>query len=89
MNIDLHIEQLVFDGVAVAQHRLPELQAALEGELGQLLTSNGLAGHFQAPATFDRLDAVELKPYRFDYKISVKIQESAQLTKLVIPAHDF
>jgi hypothetical protein len=46
MNITVHIERLVLDGVPVAPADRPVLQAALEAELGRLLAAGGpgLAG---------------------------------------------
>jgi hypothetical protein len=43
MNINLHIERLVLDGISVEPHQRPALKVAMESELGTLLTSNGLA----------------------------------------------
>lgn len=42
MNINLHIERLVLDGVDVPGHRQAALQAALVSELGRLLAADGL-----------------------------------------------
>jgi hypothetical protein len=43
MNINVQIEQLVLDGITVSPAQRPYLQAALEAELGRLLTEGGLA----------------------------------------------
>lgn len=43
MNIDLHIERLVLDGLPIAWHERPQLQAAVEAELTRLLTESGLS----------------------------------------------
>ncbi len=43
MNINLHIERLVLDGVAVAPGERPRLQAAVETELARLLAEGGLS----------------------------------------------
>jgi hypothetical protein len=43
MNINVQIERLVLDGIAVSAAQRPHLQAALEAELGRLLTEGGLA----------------------------------------------
>ena len=42
MNIELHIERLILDGLQVAAQDRAHLQAALETELTRLLTSDGL-----------------------------------------------
>jgi len=43
MNINLHIERLVLDGVDIAPGQRHLLQASVETELARLLTDNGLA----------------------------------------------
>lgn len=40
---NLHIEQLVLDGVSVESHQRPALKASLETELGRLLAQKGIA----------------------------------------------
>lgn len=42
MNINLHIERLVLDGLDLPHHQRPLLQAAVEAELGRLLAQGGL-----------------------------------------------
>lgn len=41
--IQVHIERLILDGIAVPYGQRPQLQAALEAELGRLLAEGGLA----------------------------------------------
>lgn len=43
MNINLHIERLVLDGLEIAPEQRPALQAAVEGELSRLLSERGLS----------------------------------------------
>jgi hypothetical protein len=43
MNIKLHIERLVLDGVNIAPEQRHVLQASVETELTRLLTDRGLA----------------------------------------------
>jgi hypothetical protein len=43
LNINLHIERLVLDGLPVARHDAPLVQAAVEAELSRLLTARGLS----------------------------------------------
>ena len=43
MNINLHIERLVLDGLEIAPEQRPVLQAAVERELSRLLTERGLS----------------------------------------------
>lgn len=41
MNVNLHIERLVLDGISIPPGQRPHLQAAVEGELTRLLTEGG------------------------------------------------
>lgn len=41
MNVRLHIERLVLDGIPVAPDQRPHLQAAIEQELTRLLSAGG------------------------------------------------
>ena len=43
MNINLHIESLVLDGVSMEPHQQARLKTAVASELGRLLASNGIA----------------------------------------------
>jgi hypothetical protein len=43
MSIKLHIEHLVLDGLPIARHHGPSVQAAIEAELGRLLGKGGIA----------------------------------------------
>jgi hypothetical protein len=43
MRINLHIERLILDGIAVPANQQRVLQAALEAELSQSLADGGLA----------------------------------------------
>ncbi|HSS48479.1 MAG TPA: hypothetical protein VLX28_05995 [Thermoanaerobaculia bacterium] len=42
MNVNLHIERLILDGIDVEPAQRPLLQAALERELGRLLAQGGV-----------------------------------------------
>jgi hypothetical protein len=43
VNISVHIERLVLDGIEVPYYQRPLLQAAVEGELVRLLARGGVA----------------------------------------------
>ena len=47
MNITVHIERLILDGMIVPQHHRPLVQAALVEELVRLLAIDGLSSDFQ------------------------------------------
>jgi len=48
MNINLHIDRLVLDGLPTDHHQGPLIKAAVEAELTRLLTANGLANSLMA-----------------------------------------
>jgi hypothetical protein len=48
MNIRLHIERLVVDGLPVTSAQGRRLQSAVEAELQSLLSANGLSHEFQS-----------------------------------------
>ena len=56
MNINLHIERLVLDGVAVEVHQQTKLKAAVVSELGRLLASNGIAPNMQSGNSIRAVD---------------------------------
>ena len=60
MNINLHIERLVLEGLGVARHEVPQVRAAVEAELSRLLAERGLDLGLLAGGAFARLDAGEL-----------------------------
>lgn len=43
MNVNLHIERLVLEGINLAPHEHGLLQAAVEAELGRLLSAGGVS----------------------------------------------
>lgn len=55
MNINLHIERLVLDGISVDSHQRPMLKATLETELGRLLAQNGIAPGLQSGDAFNAI----------------------------------
>lgn len=55
MNITLHIEHLILDGVDIAPHRREQFRRALGAELGRLLSEGGLAEPLRSGSSFDEL----------------------------------
>jgi len=43
MNVRLHIERLIFDGLPVSEASLPHVQAAVVAELTELIAHGGVA----------------------------------------------
>lgn len=62
MNIDLHIERLVLDGIPVSHAGRPHLQAAIETELARLLSVGSVNPEFQKGAALPsiRLGDIQL-----------------------------
>jgi hypothetical protein len=62
MNINLHIERLILDGLPIANGQGPLVQAAVEAELGRLLGAEGLHPSLQSGIAVPsvRADAVSL-----------------------------
>lgn len=61
MNINLHIERLVLEGLEIAAEQGPVLQAALEGELSRLLSERGLSPSFAQGVAVPRLSARDIQ----------------------------
>lgn len=61
MNINLHIERLVLDGLDITPDQRPVLQAAVETELARLLTSGGVSDALHAGGVFDSSNAAGLQ----------------------------
>lgn len=55
MNINIHIDRLILEGVSVTPSQRPMLQAVVEAELGRLLAENGLASELQAGGVVPRV----------------------------------
>ena len=62
VNINLHIERLILDGISVEPHKRPVLKATLESELGRLLVQHGIAAGLQSGGAFNaiRTDSIDV-----------------------------
>lgn len=60
MNINLHIERLVLDGLAIAPHQRHSLQASVEAELTRLLSEGGLNAQLSEGLTIARVKAPQI-----------------------------
>jgi hypothetical protein len=56
MNINLHIERLVLDGLPVERNQGPHVQAAVEAELTRLLAQNGMGTDLQIGGAVPQLE---------------------------------
>lgn len=61
MNIRLHIEQLVLDGLPIIPSQMPLVQAEVEAELTRLVAENGIASELASGVSVPsiRVDAIE------------------------------
>lgn len=64
MNINLHIERLVLDGLDIAPEQRSILQAAVEGELSRLLTERGLSPSLGQGTAVPRLSGQDMQIIR-------------------------
>ncbi len=62
MNINLHIERLILDGLPIERSQAPHVQAAVEAELTRWLTEDGLAADLLAGGALPsvRANAIQL-----------------------------
>lgn len=61
MNIKLHIERLVLDGIHISPADGPLLQAAIEAELVRLLSAGGVHSGFQAGMALPSIRAGDIQ----------------------------
>jgi len=61
MNINLHIERLVLNGLEIAPEQRPVLQSAVETELSRLLTEGGLSPRLAQGIAVPRLSAQDIQ----------------------------
>lgn len=61
MNINLHIERLILDGLPLERSQGPHVQAAVEAELAHLLTTNGLGEQFQSGGAMPSVPAAGIQ----------------------------
>jgi hypothetical protein len=57
MNIRLHIERLVLDGLPVTSAQGPRVKAAIEAELGRLLSEGGVSPELASGAALPSVHA--------------------------------
>jgi hypothetical protein len=63
MNVSLHIERLVLEGLPVEAADAPALQAAVEAELTRLLAEQGIAREMQAGGAYAETRGGILPPH--------------------------
>lgn len=61
MNVNLHIERLVLDGLTLERGQEPRLRAAVQAELARLIAADGLAQGLMSGGATPRLQAGEIR----------------------------
>ena len=61
LNIALHIERLVLEGISLTHRQQSLLQGAVEAELGRLLSGNGLAVDLNSDAAVAGIEAGDIQ----------------------------
>jgi hypothetical protein len=61
MNVRLHIDRLVLDGIAVPQADRPQLQEALERELARLIAEGGVSASFAVGLAVPSVEVDDLR----------------------------
>ncbi|MGB8702286.1 MAG: hypothetical protein WCD18_22955 [Thermosynechococcaceae cyanobacterium] len=63
-NIQLHIDRLILDGIDIPHAQRPLLQAAVEAELGRLLTEGGLGSEWRSGGAMPSIStpSIQLSP---------------------------
>jgi hypothetical protein len=61
MNINLHIERLVLDGITLRRGQEPLLRAAVEAELARLFSTHGVASGLMSGGAVPRLHAGDIQ----------------------------
>jgi hypothetical protein len=87
MNINVHIERLILDGLPVARHEGPLVQAAVEAELARLLAVDGLANSLMSGGATSAVSGPEItlrgnhNPARLGQQIARAVYHGLNSTK--------
>ena len=78
MNINLHIERLILDGLPLERNQGLHVQTAIEAELTRLLTENGLASGLQTGGAMPSIQAnvLQLTPGSSPTQMGTQIAQS-------------
>lgn len=61
MNVNLHIERLILDGIPLARGQEPLLRAAVEAELARLISAGGPSPALMSGEAVPRLQAGDIR----------------------------
>jgi hypothetical protein len=78
MNINLHIERLILDGLPIGSGQGALVQAAVEAELARLLVQGGIATSLQSDGAVPsvRADAIQLTAQSTPAQMGQQIAQS-------------
>jgi hypothetical protein len=77
-NIHVYIDRLILDGLPIDRADAPQLQMAIEVELGRLLADHGLSTHLQAGGALPsvRANGIQMEAGNNPAGIATQIAES-------------
>ena len=78
MNIRIHIERLILDGLPITRSQGPLIQAAVEAELARLFNENGMAETLQTSIAVPsvRTNGMQLAPGSNPAQMGAQIAQS-------------
>jgi hypothetical protein len=76
MNIRLHIERLVLDGLPVTRAEAPRVKAAMEAELGRLLSEGGVSSELAAGGATPSVNAADIHVSPAPTRLGTQIAQS-------------
>lgn len=62
MNIDIHIEQLLLDGIAATPRQLADLKSSFENRLAHLLAQEGIGSRLQKGGAVNTIQTDPMGP---------------------------
>jgi len=79
MNINIHIDRLVLDGLPGSAHDLPAFQAAIQAEITDLLAAHGIAPQFLTTAAvpYVAAPAIRLTAHPTAHQLGIDIGRAA------------
>jgi hypothetical protein len=85
MNVNLHIEKLVLEGLPVTSAQGPGLQAAVQAELARLLGEQGMRGAPAGIEAFRPAGSIRLKPGASPAQLGRQIADAVHHSLAPVP----
>lgn len=78
MNVNLHIERLILDGLEVEPAKRDSLKSGIESALSDLLTAGGVGSQLPASAAVPRIEgpSIQLQPDHSPHQLGRQIAGS-------------